>query len=708
MKICFVTNQLGDLDNNGGIGTATQYICEHLASCNYNITIAYQGLYHINKKELNKYSKKMSKLGIDIMYIEGYSNTHPPEHNLRYRVYECLKNTDFDIYIFSDWLAQGIYCFEARESGIAFQNAKLGVITHSSTQWCDQCNNVYPNTLETLALYDIEQACVEKADFVVSPSHYMIDWLKEQKYKLPQYCCAIHNLVSPPNKNTTKVIIGKEEKEAVEIDEIVFFGRLEQRKGIIPFIHALNTLSWDILKNVNITFLGSECAYNSDTIMSMIADAVKDIVNEITIISDYSSLDARKYLKSGNRLAVMPSLEDNSPCVVYECLEENIPMIISNKGGGKELIAEQDRARVTFEPTKNGIVNKITEILSESRYFKPASASWTHAGIIEDWDKLFKWAEKDVNKKVKTGKAEPLVSVVITHYNRHYLLKHSLCSILKQDYQNIEVIIVDDGSTDSASVEYLKAIEAESYNCNVRIIRQENQYLGAARNRGIQEASGEYIIFFDDDNIAFPNMISTFVNAIIGSQAQVCTSGMKYLHKASGKNQADDESSVSIIFLGGNVTNVYGIFVNTFGDATAIYDKKALLATNGFHEKHGVTYEDWTMHVELKLNGAKSISIPEPLFWYRITETSMSRTTDVFKNFQELLKPYRNALPDSLRLLPDCLIGLCQRVQELEQHSNVNIVKNYPRSYRMFCSAKRVLNMIPFSKKIKSALKQML
>lgn len=81
--------------------------------------------------------------------------------------------------------------------------------------------------------------------------------------------------------------------------------------------------------------------------------------------------------------------------------------------------------------------------------------------------------------------AQPLVSVIIVHHNRHLLLKQAIESIEAQTYQNFEVIVVDDGSTDPDAIKYLAELSWQWWeNTGWRIIKETNRYLGAARNTG--------------------------------------------------------------------------------------------------------------------------------------------------------------------------------------------------------------------------------
>lgn len=100
------------------------------------------------------------------------------------------------------------------------------------------------------------------------------------------------------------------------------------------------------------------------------------------------------------------------------------------------------------------------------------------------------------------------ISVIIPCYNRETLLAQTLRSLLSQTVEAVEIIVVDDGSTDgSANV-------AESFGSPVRVIRQANAGPAAARNRGFRESTGEFLHFFDSDDVALPNKHEVQLQAI--------------------------------------------------------------------------------------------------------------------------------------------------------------------------------------------------
>ena len=113
-----------------------------------------------------------------------------------------------------------------------------------------------------------------------------------------------------------------------------------------------------------------------------------------------------------------------------------------------------------------------------------------------------------------------MVSIIIPVYNVLPYLKESLDSAVNQTYKDLEIIIVDDGSTDgSASV-------CDSYKTDprVKVVHQENKGLSGARNTGLDLAAGDYIYFLDADDAILPEMIQTMVDGIekSGTDVSVC------------------------------------------------------------------------------------------------------------------------------------------------------------------------------------------
>ena len=112
----------------------------------------------------------------------------------------------------------------------------------------------------------------------------------------------------------------------------------------------------------------------------------------------------------------------------------------------------------------------------------------------------------------------PLVSVTIPVYNRERSVKRAIDSVLAQTFKDIEVVVVDDGSTDG-SAEILK-----SYGDAIRLIQQKNAGVGAARNAALRAAKGKWIAFLDSDDEWRPEKLEQQMKAIEKYNAKVCYS----------------------------------------------------------------------------------------------------------------------------------------------------------------------------------------
>lgn len=118
---------------------------------------------------------------------------------------------------------------------------------------------------------------------------------------------------------------------------------------------------------------------------------------------------------------------------------------------------------------------------------------------------------------------QDLISVVIPTYQHAQTIGACLDSILAQTYKNIEIIIVDDGSTDNTQ----KVLEHYKY--QILNIKQENKGSNPARNRGFQEVNGDFVIFVDADVRMHPEMIEKMYNALTdSSDTSFAYSGFKF------------------------------------------------------------------------------------------------------------------------------------------------------------------------------------
>lgn len=110
------------------------------------------------------------------------------------------------------------------------------------------------------------------------------------------------------------------------------------------------------------------------------------------------------------------------------------------------------------------------------------------------------------------------VSIIIPNYNAEAYIERCLNSILNQNYSNIEIIIIDDGSTDNS---WQKILWYANQNKVIKAIRQENMNASIARNKGIEIATGEYLFFLDSDDILYPDSLTKMVECMEKDQSDM-------------------------------------------------------------------------------------------------------------------------------------------------------------------------------------------
>ena len=109
-------------------------------------------------------------------------------------------------------------------------------------------------------------------------------------------------------------------------------------------------------------------------------------LRNVTFEPSLDQHEALDRLRRPGTLAVMPSFEENSPNVIYECLENGIPFIASDVAGIRELVAPEDRARVLFDPTRDALVGALRLALANGDALRPARAAFDDEESLRRWE----------------------------------------------------------------------------------------------------------------------------------------------------------------------------------------------------------------------------------------------------------------------------------------------------------------------------------
>ena len=237
----------------------------------------------------------------------------------------------------------------------------------------------------------------------------------------------------------------------------------------------------------------------------------------------------------------------------------------------------------------------------------------------------------------------PKLSIVIPCYNMGDYVKEALASVLNYPKQDeLEIIVVNDGSNDNG---HTKAILDAYSNDNVRIIHQENQGLGAARNNGITAANAPYIIPLDADNKLRHGYISKGIS-ILDKDPNI---GVVY---SDNKQFGLSNQDVTV-----GDFDAAKLLKKNYIDACLVLRKSAWQSVNGYDQMMPVMgYEDWDLNMRLFFKGWQFKYINEILYDYRVRENSMLVTSNENKS---LLLDYMFSKPElqQAKLLRDKIIG---------------------------------------------------
>ncbi|MEI8180691.1 glycosyltransferase family 4 protein, partial [Aestuariivirga sp.] len=328
LKVCVVTSEILGPVKNGGIGTATSALIDNLAGNGHKVTI----LYTLVQSGEPECAERHWGHWVETLAARNITLTHLP-HQGSYRewlrkswlVKQHLAEHDYDVVYFNEHHGSGYYTLAAKRAGLApFKDRIHCVITHGSIEWVFNTNDQRLSKASDLAMIGVERRSVEWADVVIGPSQYLLREYQSYGWTLPTH--TYHQPYAFP------IGVKRPMRERRTVDELVFFGRLETRKGLWLFCEALDRMG-DALRGRTVTFMGRPSDVAGYPSPVFIMNRAEKWPCKVNLLLDYSQEQALAYLSKLGRVAVMPSLADNSPCVVYECMQQQIPFVATSGSG---------------------------------------------------------------------------------------------------------------------------------------------------------------------------------------------------------------------------------------------------------------------------------------------------------------------------------------------------------------------------------------
>lgn len=275
--------------------------------------------------------------------------------------------------------------------------------------------------------------------------------------------------------------------------------------------------------------------------------------------------------------------------------------------------------------------------------------------------------------------ANAKVTIIVPVYNVEKYLRKCLDSLINQTYENLEIIVIDDGSTDSSGKICDEFSEKDD---RVIVIHQKNVGVSIARNVGLDIMSGDYVTFVDSDDYLELNAIERFLEMLINENSDIVIAEATTFFKDRTDyhpNKAAEEYSTELI--------KEKILTDKLGNhvATKFYKAK-IWERIRFPEK--LVYEDFFVMPSVCVNAQKIVYRCEPLYYYnRMNSTSLSSLWNDFNAWHRYSK--FKAYCEHLRVAR--ILKIDKAVQWAGKKSVHEIVKAFCRNYGKPCLAKENL-----------------
>ncbi len=365
----------------------------------------------------------------------------------------------------------------------------------------------------------MERFCMLAADAVLSPSAFLAH---EVAREIPQLAGATEVIPYPyPPLSALQ--------SAPDRGDLVFVGRLEPRKGVIELVDGCDYL-WSRGYDFQLTLIGDDTSFGPRgmSVGVWLRQRYRRWIDAERLVITGASLPPETLWQRLGRAwaVVVPSAWENYPNVCIEAMALGKLVIASTSGGQAEMIGFDGDRGFLFNWEKPGdcaaaieralslSVEQVQAIGTRARERITALTAFeavlprriAHAERViasRRPRRSFPNPMPDIPPPVRTATSDAapgLLSVVVPYHNLGAYIAETIDSIVASSYRPLEIVIVDDGSDDPASVAALEKI-GQRYADLVRVVRYDRGGLACARNRGAQTAQGEFLAFVDADDM---------------------------------------------------------------------------------------------------------------------------------------------------------------------------------------------------------------
>jgi glycosyltransferase involved in cell wall biosynthesis/GT2 family glycosyltransferase len=672
---------------SGGVGAFTTRWAEMLRRAGDDVTIVMTRTDRAPMSVDAAWRSRYQMSGIKLIELQA----PPPGLPIRWPELPTMRMAEivapvlkgFDIVYVQDWANSLFHLVRERRYSVD-QGPVCVTVLHGPSEWELAMNERYPKLPDDLHLGYQERYAAKHSDFVVSPSRYMVQQLSKIGWEFPG---EVEVLGLPMPLPAAEPAL-----PAPQIKKVLYFGRIEERKGIKLFVKALQEMAKHTTARPNVVLLGST---HHPELLEFAEKNLKTAGYSVKQIASLDSEGAAKYLRdhATETLCVVPSPSDNFPYAIVEAsMIPGLNLIACRGGGVPEILRDADEQ--LSEPHFRDLAAKILELLQSPL----SAADLTHydaTAAEERWLTFHRRALASI--QTRTPRALPAtkltVDVVSTYYQKAPHLPQFVDALEQQTDPDFHVIAVNDGSPDEASNTVFEAQAARVASRGWDFFRQENTFVDKARNNAAARGQGELILFVDADDVPARNAVERMRNAMTlsGADALICGSFLFASDSAPYKLQTGETTVPAYATCVPLGINLVGGMVDpaSFGGSMFIVRRSAFEAIGGFSVMRGAGHEDWELYVRLALAGYDVDVVPDLLQFYRQVEGSLARTLGSEASKRRLLDAYEERMAAAgLAGGARALAGLYAKSKEMdEQMANMQARIKAPQGGFAFFTA---------------------
>ncbi|KVD75154.1 glycosyl transferase [Burkholderia ubonensis] len=573
----------------------------------------------------------------------GFRYVHPdlytthPLHAASVRAMQALRRLErergpLDYIEFPDWGATAFAAVQEKQLGLAFRDATIAVRLHTSDSVLNAMEARFVDR-SALALLDLERKSLADCDLIIgqvpgtaSAMQHIFD------FEDSEWLSRLH-IDAPP------VVLdhGMPVQASIVVTwdtPIVFSSKIQRIKRPDVFVRGC----CDFLRlnpryrgQIRLIAMATDVDYLAE-VRRLIPD---DLLDRFHFATDADAAERHRIISES--VCVFPGTFESFCLAAYEASLSGALCVLteSNPAFGNESPWQDGINCAKFDGSPAGLARTLSLMFAEPRALCPV--------VVPTGPRP--WALAKRTRAAERASAATLVSILIPHHNLGGYVEETVDNVLDSEYPNIELIVVDDASTDPESRDALLRLQARNDE-RVRVVwSAQNRGLAATRNLALSHARGEFVLTLDADDLIDSRFVS------IGVEALTLNPGVSFVVPQTAyfddRQDADPAAEVwtqCITFVGEARSS--GLCQNRFSTATMM-GRAEVLRSLGYDESLSA-YEDWDLYMRAVMARSRFVVTNAVHFYYRRRAHSMihsdTATRRIGLYYHDILRRKRVAL----------------------------------------------------------------